>query len=276
MGLVMPLDEWFFDRGPVEIGAALESFLPTTPPWETLMEFPLPWQEPEDLPSDIQEAYRQLDNISSLYQWYPQSSEWRSIASRLIPWDSLLLLPFRCLNACLAALKLKELAEKTWPGTLVKIGAIPIDPFSSLINREILIGSYATVLWNCWKGQAHEASLNVTACPKEVAILSNLIASIDFVPVYYWSEISQKLLSFPRWQMPSSRKKRSSLDDQERIYLRNRLEGLQSGIPEKFLLEWEPVIGRDCQVDTALLLKEWLRWSGEPAEENLGFDPVSL
>lgn len=252
MLLMMPLDEWFmkmdFSREAPETQKGIEdiiSWVPSYPIYET-------WLTEEDIPDELLSYYQKL-KVDCVCNWCKRSKEWRSLLA--LHWESLLILPFASVAARIAAIFLKELAIEQWARRTPTINWLKID-FKAELNVREIIGGYASSLWNIWRdAKTLDRALNITACQKEITAASILIASIELIPVYLWSELLNQLLCLPGWEMPFT-------NDTQREILS---DWLKDGIPpqkasQTFQSQWCRVLGRKAETTTALILREWFFW----------------
>jgi len=241
MLLMMPLDEWFlksdFSHQAPETQRGIEYILSRT----TGAQIYETWLAEEDLPDEWLPHYHKL-KTDCVIRWCKESKEWQSLL-KLQEWRNLLILPFASVAARVAAVFLKELAEERWTRRAVEIRWLDTDIKA---NLEVLIGSYASSLWDVLRFRSTQnRALNVTACPQELATASILIASAVptstvVVPVYLHSQEPNRLLCLPGWRLPSlNREERQSLKD-----------WIQENRPpqanQDFLSKWRNVLGRNA------------------------------
>lgn len=258
--IVMPLDGWLF-ASPNAFADDVADAIYQVCEWESPDQISEAWGDEVDLPDVLNKAFDKLFKSDEVVNWCHKTKEWRSLLS--VEWQNLLILPFSSTPARVAAIYLKKLVSKHWPQrSPAQITGLSINPFSCS-DQESLVKGYAQALWSAWTGKSWGSLLNVTACSKELVGISVLVASLDRVPVYLWSDWFHSLLWLPGGELPFRY-------DWEREYLQNLLNGVSTNQiqEQRFLARWRPMLRPNTSTASVVILREWFRWSEDNQLEN--------
>lgn len=262
---IMPIGDWLLGGRPVsddrietELVQEIDSLPLSLRATET-------WESKQDLPEGLVEHFERLWAMDAVRHRCRLTREWKSLSD--FDWRTLVLVPFASVRARVAAVYLKHLAEECWPRRLASIRLLRVEPVNCR-DQKTLFSSYATTLWETWRRYESESALNLTACPRELVAASVLIASLDRVPVYLWSEERADALWLRGWGLPLK-------DLDEERCLRDMLNGIPADPTSSagFQDRWGPTVENDLNTASATILRARFNWLDEKRQDQ---EPLSL